>query len=182
MNVEVNLNMCRSECSRLGSSSKYLQHSVFGFHKQTLRSDYSISFPRAGDGTRASPGIFWSCCSREIPLIVTDIASNCNGFAVRSKSITSTCTSGMSFGSVSTSKVDYALPSPPSDGVSDLTFSPNGTLITAGSWDNGVRNQKLFPEVSCRFCRTALIVSGLSRALVCEQCTVLCLVSGFDIQ
>lgn len=50
----------------------------------------------------------------------------------------------MSFGSVSTSKVDYALPSPPSDGVSDLTFSPNGTLITAGSWDNGVRSHEMF--------------------------------------
>lgn len=35
-------------------------------------------------------------------------------------------------------KADYELPSPPSDGVSDLTFSPNGSLITAGSWDNGV--------------------------------------------
>ncbi|CAM9587045.1 unnamed protein product, partial [Laminaria digitata] len=36
-------------------------------------------------------------------------------------------------------KVDYALPTPPGDGVSDITFSPNGTLLTAGSWDNGVR-------------------------------------------
>lgn len=37
-------------------------------------------------------------------------------------------------------KVDYALPTPPGDGVSDITFSPNGTLLTAGSWDNGVRS------------------------------------------
>lgn len=36
-------------------------------------------------------------------------------------------------------KADYALPTPPGDGVSDITFSPNGTLLTAGSWDNGVR-------------------------------------------
>lgn len=33
---------------------------------------------------------------------------------------------------------DYALPSPPGDGISDMAFSPNGTLITAGSWDNVV--------------------------------------------
>lgn len=44
----------------------------------------------------------------------------------------------MSFGSMAAAKADYAVPSPPSDGVSDLTFSPNGTLLTAGSWDNGV--------------------------------------------
>eukprot|EP00752_Nemacystus_decipiens_P001274 g1270.t1 len=45
----------------------------------------------------------------------------------------------MSFGSMTAAKADYELPSPPSDGVSDLTFSPTGSLITAGSWDNGVR-------------------------------------------
>lgn len=45
----------------------------------------------------------------------------------------------MSFGSTTTAKLGYALPSPPGDGVSDITFSPNGTLLTAGSWDNGVR-------------------------------------------
>lgn len=44
----------------------------------------------------------------------------------------------MSFGSMTAAKADYAVPSPPSDGVSDLSFSPNGTLLTAGSWDNGV--------------------------------------------
>lgn len=44
----------------------------------------------------------------------------------------------MSFGSMTAAKADYELPSPPSDGVSDLTFSPNGSLITAGSWDKGV--------------------------------------------
>lgn len=44
----------------------------------------------------------------------------------------------MSFGSMTAAKADYELPSPPSDGVSDLTFSPNGSLVTAGSWDNGV--------------------------------------------
>lgn len=44
----------------------------------------------------------------------------------------------MSFGSITASKSDYAVPSPPGDGVSDLSFSPNGTLLTAGSWDNGV--------------------------------------------
>lgn len=44
----------------------------------------------------------------------------------------------MSFGSMTAAKADYELPSPPSDGVSDLTFSPNGSLIAAGSWDNGV--------------------------------------------
>ncbi|CAM9098952.1 unnamed protein product, partial [Hapterophycus canaliculatus] len=36
-------------------------------------------------------------------------------------------------------KADYALPSPPSDGVSDIAFSPTGSLVAAGSWDNGVR-------------------------------------------
>ena len=45
----------------------------------------------------------------------------------------------MSFGPMSTSKLDYTLPSSPSDGISDITFSPAGNLITAGSWDNGVR-------------------------------------------
>ncbi|CBJ31271.1 conserved unknown protein [Ectocarpus siliculosus] len=45
----------------------------------------------------------------------------------------------MSFGAMNAGKADYALPSAPSDGVSDITFSPTGNLITAGSWDNGVR-------------------------------------------
>lgn len=64
----------------------------------------------------------------------------------------------MSFGSMTAAKADYELPSPPSDGVSDLTFSPTGSLITAGSWDNGVsvrstRQQcvslSLFAQTSC---------------------------------
>lgn len=44
----------------------------------------------------------------------------------------------MSFGAMTAAKADYALPSPPSDGVSDIAFSPTGSLIAAGSWDNGV--------------------------------------------
>lgn len=54
----------------------------------------------------------------------------------------------MSFGSMAAAKADYALPSPPGDGVSDLTFSPNGTLLTAGSWDNGVRSSTKFSGTS----------------------------------
>lgn len=50
----------------------------------------------------------------------------------------------MSFGAMAAPKADYALPTPPGDGVSDITFSPNGTLLTAGSWDNGVRSSTKF--------------------------------------
>lgn len=46
----------------------------------------------------------------------------------------------MSFGAAADPKADYALPTPPGDGISDITFSPNGTLLTAASWDNGVRS------------------------------------------
>ncbi|CAM9803565.1 unnamed protein product, partial [Discosporangium mesarthrocarpum] len=38
-----------------------------------------------------------------------------------------------------TAKSDIALPNSPGDGVSDLTFSPTGSLVVASSWDNGVR-------------------------------------------
>ncbi|CAM9478127.1 unnamed protein product [Chrysoparadoxa australica] len=42
------------------------------------------------------------------------------------------------FGSSSLQQ-DYQIPSPPSDGVSSLTFSPQGNLLVAGSWDSNVR-------------------------------------------
>lgn len=44
----------------------------------------------------------------------------------------------MSFGSMANQSKDYQLPSPPSDGVSDFSFNPAGTMIAAGSWDTGV--------------------------------------------
>lgn len=34
---------------------------------------------------------------------------------------------------------DFEVPSPPTDGVSCLAFSPTSNLLIAGSWDNQVR-------------------------------------------
>ncbi|CAM9575689.1 unnamed protein product [Phaeothamnion confervicola] len=45
----------------------------------------------------------------------------------------------MAFGIAPQRRADFTLPSPPSDTVSDLAFSPNAQFLVAGSWDNGVR-------------------------------------------